>query len=97
MSTYHVVSERNVRARLDEGGKVQVLQALGSLPGFAVLEFSSYAELDTFVGELIAFSVLAWPADRISYRCRRCGRVSFNPNDALHSYCGACHAYEDNG
>lgn len=30
-----------------------------------------------------------------SYRCPRCGRVSYNPNDAKHGYCGACRTFED--
>ena len=29
----------------------------------------------------------------ITYRCPRCGMVSFNPNDAKHGYCGHCHAF----
>jgi ribosomal protein S27AE len=30
-----------------------------------------------------------------SYRCPRCGMVSFNPNDLQHRYCGFCHKFED--
>lgn len=29
------------------------------------------------------------------YRCPRCGRVSYNPNDARHRYCSACKRFED--
>jgi hypothetical protein len=28
------------------------------------------------------------------YRCPRCGRVSYNLNDRLHRYCGACKSFE---
>lgn len=29
------------------------------------------------------------------YTCPHCGRVSHNPNDLAHRYCGACHRYAD--
>ena len=29
------------------------------------------------------------------YTCPRCGRVSYNPHDAEHRFCGACHQFED--
>jgi hypothetical protein len=28
------------------------------------------------------------------YTCPRCGRTSYNPNDARFRYCGACHEFE---
>jgi hypothetical protein len=30
-----------------------------------------------------------------SFRCSRCERVSYNPNDAEQRYCGQCHAFLD--
>jgi len=27
------------------------------------------------------------------FQCPKCGRVSYNPNDAFHRYCGACHSF----
>ena len=29
-----------------------------------------------------------------TYRCPRCGRTSYNPNDARERYCGACKSFE---
>jgi hypothetical protein len=26
-----------------------------------------------------------------TFQCPRCGRTSYNPNDAANGYCGACH------
>jgi hypothetical protein len=30
-----------------------------------------------------------------SFTCPDCGRTSYNPNDARHRYCGACHKFFD--
>lgn len=30
-----------------------------------------------------------------SITCPRCGRTSWNPNDVLNRYCGACHLFHD--
>jgi ribosomal protein L37E len=30
-----------------------------------------------------------------SYTCPRCGRTSYNPNDAANKYCGYCHEFEE--
>ena len=30
----------------------------------------------------------------MSYTCPNCGKVSHNPNDETHRYCGACHRFE---
>jgi hypothetical protein len=30
-----------------------------------------------------------------TYTCPRCGRVSYNPHDLAHRYCGACKRFED--
>ena len=27
------------------------------------------------------------------FTCPKCGRTSFNPNDARNRYCGACHKF----
>ena len=32
---------------------------------------------------------------RQSYTCPRCHRVSYNPHDLEHRYCGACHQFEN--
>jgi hypothetical protein len=32
-----------------------------------------------------------------TFTCSRCGKASYNPNDAEHRYCGACHAFVDDG
>ena len=29
------------------------------------------------------------------FRCRDCGFVSYNPNDAKHRYCARCHRFMD--
>jgi hypothetical protein len=29
-----------------------------------------------------------------TYTCPRCGRVSYNPHDRAHHYCGACKSFE---
>lgn len=29
------------------------------------------------------------------YECPFCDRISFNPHDIAHRYCGACHRYHD--
>jgi hypothetical protein len=34
-------------------------------------------------------------SDQPSYTCPRCGRTSYNPQDALQGYCGHCHTFED--
>jgi hypothetical protein len=34
-------------------------------------------------------------AARPSFACPRCGAVSYNPNDVLERYCGACHVFVD--
>lgn len=34
-----------------------------------------------------------WPRVA-SYTCRHCGRVSWNPGDAIHRFCGVC-GFED--
>jgi hypothetical protein len=28
-----------------------------------------------------------------AFTCPRCGRTSYNPSDAAHRYCGACHTF----
>ena len=30
-----------------------------------------------------------------SYRCPRCGRVSYHPQDLANRYCGFCHQFEE--
>jgi hypothetical protein len=37
----------------------------------------------------------AKPAPPPSYRCPRCGAVSYNAGDLAHRYCGRCHKFED--
>lgn len=32
-----------------------------------------------------------------SFTCPQCSRTSYNPNDAEHGYCGACHAFTGPG
>ena len=40
------------------------------------------------VAELVAKLESAYPA---GFKCPKCGRVSHNPKDVEHGYCGACH------
>ncbi len=28
-------------------------------------------------------------------KCLKCGLTSYNPNDAIHKYCGNCHEYHE--
>lgn len=28
-------------------------------------------------------------------KCLKCGMTSYNPNDALHKYCGNCHEFHE--
>jgi hypothetical protein len=48
---------------------------------------------------LTAFTVAVQPLENIgeppSYRCPRCGAVSFNPHDLKQRYCGRCHQFEN--
>ncbi len=32
-------------------------------------------------------------ANVVTFTCPQCGAISYNPNDAQHGYCGACHAF----
>lgn len=32
--------------------------------------------------------------ETLAYQCPRCHRVSYNPHDLEHRYCGACHQFE---
>lgn len=34
-------------------------------------------------------------AQGLTFRCPVCGRISYNPNDAVQHYCGFCHKFFD--
>lgn len=49
----------------------------------------------TISDELICSWCTAVPDPQPEWVCRDCGRASWNPNDRIHRYCGACHHYCD--
>jgi hypothetical protein len=53
-------------------------------------EFS--AKLTALGADLSRVDRAPWP-ERPMFTCPKCGRISHNPNDLAHRYCGACHEF----